>query len=122
MDDIEMREAQLVLVSLQQRWDDERNRSFALIGELDAAERRLLALFSTEWAKRGGDRRTINRAYSEYRKMLTRQSADLAALLHNGVRCGVRHASQFWLVRLKVEALKALRSGYKFGFRNLHSL
>lgn len=55
MDDIEMREAQLVLVSLQQRWDDERNRSFALIGELDAAERRLLALFSTEWAKRGGD-------------------------------------------------------------------
>ncbi len=73
MDDIEMREAQLVLVSLQQRWDDERNRSFALIGELDAAERRLLALFSTEWQKRGGDRRTINRAYSEYRKRLMRQ-------------------------------------------------
>jgi hypothetical protein len=56
------------------------------------------------------------------RKKLTRQSADLAALLHNSDRCGVRHASQFWLVHLKVEALKALRSGYKFGFRNLHAL
>ena len=53
--------------------EGERNRSFALIGELDAAERRLLALFSTEWQKRGGDRRTINRAYSEYRKRLMRQ-------------------------------------------------
>jgi hypothetical protein len=73
MDDIEMREAQLVLVSLQQRWDGEHNRSFALMDELNAAERRLLGLFSTEWQKRGGDRRTINRAYSEYRKLLTRQ-------------------------------------------------
>ena len=73
MDDIEMREAQLVLVSLQQRWDGEHNRTFALMDELNAAERRLLALFSTEWEKRGGRRRTINRAYSEYRKRLMRQ-------------------------------------------------
>ena len=37
MDDIEMREGQLVLVSLQQRWDDERNRSFALISDRHCA-------------------------------------------------------------------------------------
>ena len=73
MDDIEMREAQLVLVSLQQRWDDERNRSFALMDELNAAEKRLLALFSTEWEKRGGNRRTINLAYSHYRQRLMHQ-------------------------------------------------
>jgi hypothetical protein len=75
MDDIEMREAQLVLVSLQQRWDGKYNRSFALMDELNAAEKRLLALFSAEWEKRGGDRRTINRAYSEYRKRLMRESS-----------------------------------------------
>ena len=73
MDDIEMREAQLVLVSLQQRWDGKYNRSFALMDELNAAEKRLLALFSAEWEKRGGDRRTINRAYSQYRKRLMRE-------------------------------------------------
>jgi hypothetical protein len=55
-------------------------------------------------------------------KKLAGEQPDLAALLHNGDRCGVRHASQFWLVHLRIEALKALRSGYKFGFRNLHSL
>ncbi len=73
MDDIEMREAQLVLVFLQQRWDGGQNRSFALMDELNAAEKRLLALFSMEWAKRGGERRTINLAYSHYRKRLMRE-------------------------------------------------
>jgi hypothetical protein len=73
MDDIEMREAQLVLVSLQQRWDGGQNRSFALMDELNAAEKRLLSLFSMEWAKRGGERRTINLAYSHYRKRLMRE-------------------------------------------------
>jgi hypothetical protein len=36
------------------------------------------------------------------RKKLTRQSADLAALLHDGDRCGVRLASQFWLMHLPI--------------------
>jgi nuclear transport factor 2 (NTF2) superfamily protein len=71
MDDIEMREAQLVFVGLQSRWDADKNPR--LMRELDVAERRLIVLFSTEWEKRGGDRRTINLAYSHYRKRLMRQ-------------------------------------------------
>ncbi len=67
-------EIQAQMVSLQQRWDDERNHSFALMGELDAAERRLLSLFSGEWEARGGERRMINLAYSEFRKRLCGRS------------------------------------------------
>jgi hypothetical protein len=59
MDDIEMREAQLVLATLERQWDDDRNRSFALMEQLNAAEKRLLALFSGEWEARGGERRMI---------------------------------------------------------------
>ena len=55
MDDIEMREAQLVLATLERQWDDDRNRSFALKEQLNTAEKRLLALFSGEWEARGGD-------------------------------------------------------------------
>lgn len=64
MDDIEMREAQLVLATLERQWDDDRNRSFALMEQLNKAEKRLLALFSGEWEARGGERRMINLAYS----------------------------------------------------------
>jgi hypothetical protein len=70
MDDIEMREAQLLLATLERQWDDDRNRSFALMEELNTAEKRLLALFSGEWKARGGERRMINLAYSEFRKRL----------------------------------------------------
>ena len=72
MDDIEMREAQLVLATLERQWDDGRNRSFALREQLNTAEKRLLALFSGEWEARGGERRMINLAYSEFRKRLMR--------------------------------------------------
>jgi hypothetical protein len=72
MDDIEMREAQLVLATLERQWDDDRNRSFALMEQLNTAEKRLLALFSGEWEARGGERRMINLAYSEFRKRLMR--------------------------------------------------
>jgi hypothetical protein len=72
MDDIEMREAQLVLATLERQWDDDRNRSFALMEQLNTAEKRLLALFSGEWEARGGERRVINLAYSEFRKRLMR--------------------------------------------------
>lgn len=70
MDDIEMREAQLAFVTLERQWDDDRNRSFALMHELDEAEKRLIAQFSGEWEARGGERRMINLAYSEFRKRL----------------------------------------------------
>jgi len=72
MDDIEMREAQLVLATLERQWDDDRNRSFALMEQLNTAEKGLLALFSGEWEARGGERRMINLAYSEFRKRLMR--------------------------------------------------
>lgn len=74
LNELEMREAQLVLMSLEQRWSDEKNRSFELMNELNAAERRLLALFSDEWEARGGKKRLINLAYSHYRRQLMRQS------------------------------------------------
>ena len=72
-DDLALCEAQLLLVSLQQSWNNKSNRSFDLMNELDAAERRLLALFSAEWEARGGQRQMINFAYSEYRKQLMLQ-------------------------------------------------
>jgi hypothetical protein len=37
MSEIEMREAQLVFVELESQWDDERNRNFALMRELETA-------------------------------------------------------------------------------------
>jgi len=40
--------------------------------QLNTAEKRLLALFSGEWEARGGERRMINLAYSEFRKRLMR--------------------------------------------------
>jgi len=70
MDDVEMREAQLVFVTLERQWDDDRNRSFALMNELDEAEKRLIAQFSSEWEERGGERRMVSFAYSEFRKRL----------------------------------------------------
>ena len=72
-DDLALCEAQLLLVSLQQSWNNESNRSFDLMNELDTAEQRLLALFSAEWEARGGQRQMINFAYSEYRKQLMLQ-------------------------------------------------
>jgi len=35
MSEIEMREAQLVFVELESQWDDEENRTFALMRELE---------------------------------------------------------------------------------------
>jgi hypothetical protein len=73
LNELEMREAQLVLMSLEERWSDERNRCFELLNDLNVAERRLLALFSEEWEARGGEKRLINLAYSHYRRQLMRQ-------------------------------------------------
>jgi hypothetical protein len=68
--DIEMREAQLVLVELQKQWDDEENRTFALMQELETAENRLIAAFMDEWRDRGGDVKMMRLAYSHFRKRL----------------------------------------------------
>ena len=51
-EDIEMREAQLVFVELEKQWNDEENRSFGLMRELEAAENRVMAAFMDEWRDR----------------------------------------------------------------------
>jgi hypothetical protein len=70
IDDTEMREAQLVFVELEKQWDDEENRSFALMRELETAENRLVARFMGEWRDRGGDLKMMRLAYSHFRKRL----------------------------------------------------
>jgi hypothetical protein len=72
IDDVEMREAQFVLVELEKQWDDEENRSFALMRELEAVENRLIAAFMDEWRDRGGDLKMMRLAYSHFRKRLLR--------------------------------------------------
>ena len=69
-DDIEMCEAQLVFVELEKQWDDEENRTFALVRELETAENRLIAAFTNEWQDRGGDLKMMRLAYSHFRKRL----------------------------------------------------
>ena len=70
IDDIEMREAQLVFAELETQWDGEENRSFALMRELETAENRLVATFMDEWRDRGGDIKMMRLAYSHFRKRL----------------------------------------------------
>ena len=70
MSEIEMREAQLVFVELESQWDDEENRTFALMRELETAENRLVATFMDEWRDRGGDLKMMRLAYSHFRKRL----------------------------------------------------
>ena len=48
------------------------------------------------------------------RKKLTCKSADLAALLHDGNRCGVRDAAQFWFMHLPIQTLEALAACDEF--------
>jgi hypothetical protein len=72
MSEIEMREAQLVFVALENQWDDEENRTFALMRELETAENRLVATFMNEWRDRGGDLKMMRLAYSHFRKRLLR--------------------------------------------------
>ena len=70
IDDVEMREAQLIFVELEKQWDDEGNRNFALMRELDTAENRLVATFMDEWQDRDGDLKVMRFAYSHFRKRL----------------------------------------------------
>jgi hypothetical protein len=70
LDDLELREAQLVFVDLECRWTHEKNRNPRLMRALEKAENRLLSLFTDEWRDRGGDRRMMALAYSHYRKTL----------------------------------------------------
>jgi outer membrane lipopolysaccharide assembly protein LptE/RlpB len=70
IEDIEMREAQLVLVELEKQWDSVENRTFSLMRELEAAENRLIAAFMDEWRDRGGDLKMMRLAYSHFRKRL----------------------------------------------------
>jgi hypothetical protein len=72
IDDVEMREAQLIFVELQMQWDDEQNCTFALMRELETAENRLVATFMDEWRDRGGDLKMMRLAYSHFRKRLLR--------------------------------------------------
>jgi len=67
-DDIEMREAQLVYVELETRWNDEQQRNPKLMRELDQAEDRLIKLFMNDWAPRP----VMTRAWSDYRRILLR--------------------------------------------------
>jgi len=70
IEDIEMRESQLVFVELQCRWDAEENRTYVLMRQLEDAENRLIALFMGGWRERGGDRRMMALAYAHYRRTL----------------------------------------------------
>jgi nuclear transport factor 2 (NTF2) superfamily protein len=70
VEEIEMREAQVVFVELEKQWEDEANRSFALMRELEAAENRLVSVFTDEWRDRGGDLKMMRLAYSHFRKRL----------------------------------------------------
>ena len=70
VEDIEMREAQVVFVELEKQWEDEAHRSFALMRELETAENRLVATFMDEWRDRGGDIKMMRLAYSHFRKRL----------------------------------------------------
>ncbi|MGB6734148.1 MAG: hypothetical protein WBE55_00105 [Candidatus Sulfotelmatobacter sp.] len=70
MSEIEIREAQLLFVELENQWDDEENRTFALMRELETAENRLVARFMDEWRDRGGDLQMMRLAYSHFRKRL----------------------------------------------------
>ncbi len=65
-DEIEMREAQLVFVELETRWNDERQRTPALMHELEKAEKRLIELFMDGWAPRP----VMASAWSHYRRIL----------------------------------------------------
>ena len=60
----------VVFVELEKQWDDEGNRNFALMRELDTAENRLVATFMDEWRDRGGDLKMMRLAYSHFRKRL----------------------------------------------------
>ena len=91
MEDIEIREAQLVFVGLQRRWDVEGNRNPRLMHELEDAEGRLIALFTDEWRDRGGDRRMMALAYSHYRRRLLRcASGGWSERLNIGVKPATR--------------------------------
>jgi hypothetical protein len=68
MSDIEIREAQLVLVNLECLWTDEKNRSPWLMRALEEAENRLMATFIDEWRARGGKPLMMAKAYAAYRK------------------------------------------------------
>ena len=72
MSEIEMREAQLVFIELESQWNDEVNRTFTLMRELETAENRLVATFMNEWRDRGGDLKMMRLAYSHFRKRLLR--------------------------------------------------
>jgi hypothetical protein len=72
MSEIEMWEAQLVFVELESQWNDEENRTFTLMRELETAENRLVATFMHEWRDRSGDLKMMRFAYSHFRKRLLR--------------------------------------------------
>jgi hypothetical protein len=76
MSEIEMREAQLVFVELENQWDDEGNRNFALMRELETAENRLVATFMDEWRDRGGNLKMMRLAYSHFRRRLLRAAGN----------------------------------------------
>ena len=67
-EDIEMREAQLVFVELETQWNDERERDSELMRKVEAAENRLMALFTDNWAPRP----VMALAWSHYRRILLR--------------------------------------------------
>jgi len=68
MSDIEMREAQIVFLELESRWNDERQRSPKLMREVEQAEGRLMRLFMDGWAEHP----VMASAWSHYRRMLLR--------------------------------------------------
>jgi len=64
--EVEFAEAQLVFVNLAAKWEITGQREYALMRELDAAERRLISLFCDGW----GPRPLMGKAWSAYRKRL----------------------------------------------------
>jgi hypothetical protein len=70
MKEVGIREAQMVFVNLQSRWEVPANRDLMLMREREHAENRLIALFMNEWGERGGNRRMMAVAYASYRRAL----------------------------------------------------
>jgi len=64
--EVEFAEAQLVFVNLAAKWEITGQREYALMRELDAAEKRLISLFCNGW----GPRLVMTKALSAYRQRL----------------------------------------------------
>jgi hypothetical protein len=64
--EIELAETQLVFVNLAAKWEITGQRDYALMRELNTAEKRLISLFCNGW----GPRQLMSKGWSAYREHL----------------------------------------------------